>query len=512
MGYTEITLKLPTDYSEELLRQAIGRHLGIKSFTFQVAAKSLDARHKSKIHWLMRIGVSSEEIKQSPSPQEKPLEIPYRQRNLKVVVTGSGPAGFFAAFVLQKAGFDTTIVERGTEVKKRAEQIRLFEKTGQFFPRSNYPFGEGGAGTFSDGKLTSRSKNISLEREFVIRSYINAGAPAEIAFLAHPHVGTDKLRGVVSSLREEFISLGGKVLFETTMEDLVVRNQQIDALVTDHGLLTGDIFLLATGHSAYDTYRMLIKRGVPFRTKNFAIGTRIEHDQEIINKAQWGHSKLPGVKAAEYRLTSQANGKGNVYTFCMCPGGMVVPAMASEQTHLVNGMSYFSRNGRFANAACVVAIHPDQLSSSTVTPLQALDKVEELERLFFDFSSDYQAPFCTVLDFMNEKEPGFIPETSYPLGLRPASLLRMLPKVIVDPMREGLKEFNRKVRGYETGVMIGLESKTSSPVQVLRQPNGLCEGFDNLYVIGEGSGYAGGIISSACDGVRKAMGIIERYS
>ncbi len=511
MGFKSITLNLPTDYSEEALKHAIRRSLEVTEFTYQVAGKSLDARNKRNIHWVLRVGVHSPQLKGGDDQAAAALQIPYGRRNKKVVITGSGPAGFFAAYVLQKAGFDTTIVERGTEVKKRAAEIRTFEKTGLFHPRSNYPFGEGGAGTFSDGKLTSRSKHISQEREFVIQSYIAAGAPPEIAFLAHPHLGTDKLRMIVENLREEFVRLGGTMLFETTMLDIEVRNSGVDAIITDHGLMMADLFVVAPGHSAYDTYRMLMNKGVAFRTKNFAVGTRVEHPQQVINKAQWGTASLPGIKAAEYRLTSAAAGKGKVFTFCMCPGGMVVPAMAFEKNLVVNGMSYFSRNGRFANAACVAAIHPDQLGNKPASPAEALNRVEALEETFYNFSGDYQAPFCSISDFLNEKDPGNLPETSYPLGIRPAQLWRMLPKAVVEPLREGFKDFNRKIRGYDSGIMIGLESKTSSPVQVIRHPGGLCEGFSNLYVVGEGSGYAGGIISSASDGVRAAMGIIERH-
>jgi uncharacterized protein len=505
MGYREIDLKLPADYSQEELKHAIGKSLGIKSFSFQLINKSLDARNKRNIFWLLRAGVSSGEMKQGQTPERETISIPYRKRNKKVVITGSGPAGFFSAFLLQQAGFDTLIIERGPSVEKRADQIKYFEKTGLFPARGNYPFGEGGAGTFSDGKLTSRTKCISLERDFVIQNYINAGAPEEIAFLAHPHVGTDKLRLVVKNLRDQYQDLGGEIMFETTVEDMVVMDGSVRAIVTDHGLIKGDIFIFATGNSAYDTYRMLMRQGVIFRTKRFAVGTRVEHPQVLINKAQWGVEKLHGVKAAEYRLTSQAAGKGQVYTFCMCPGGYIVPSMAYEYTLVVNGMSFFARNNKFANAACVAAIDPLQLGAHT--PLDALSRVEEIERLFYNFSGGYQAPFCSIDNFINKKEPASIPPSSYPLGLKPAPLWELLPKVVVEPLAEGLKEFSRKIRGFETGNMIGFESKTSSPVQVVRNPSGLCEGFDNLFMVGEGSGYAGGIISSASDGVKKAFDI-----
>jgi uncharacterized FAD-dependent dehydrogenase len=230
----------------------------------------------------------------------------------------------------------------------------------------------------------------------------------------------------------------------------------------------------------------------------------------VINLAQWGTAKLEGVRAAEYRLTSEGDGRHPVYSFCMCPGGMVVPAATSREVNIVNGMSNFRRDGRFANAGCVAGIHPDQLAGRTVTPAEALSWLEDLERSFFEFSHGYQAPFCSVSDFLNGTEPTSIPETSYPLGLKPAPLWNMLPPAVTAALRVGLKDFDRRLRGYGNGILLGLESKTSSPIQVLREKNGLCTGFENLFLAGEGSGYAGGIVSSAADGIRIAMNIIGK--
>ncbi|MBT6006894.1 MAG: FAD-dependent oxidoreductase, partial [Prolixibacteraceae bacterium] len=230
-----------------------------------------------------------------------------------------------------------------------------------------------------------------------------------------------------------------------------------------------------------------------------------EHRQEIINQAQWGHKKLPGVKAAEYRLTSPADGKHQVFSFCMCPGGIVVPAAAYANTNIVNGMSFYKRGGNFANAACVAGIHPDELARKTVSPLEALENLQNLEELFFKFSNGYKAPACSISDFLKQKSKINNLESSYPLGLKPAPLWELLPNPIVKSMQIGLSDFIRKMRGFETGNLIGFESKTSSPIQVIREKNGLVENFDNLYMIGEGSGYAGGIISSAADGIRSAM-------
>ncbi|HSV87949.1 MAG TPA: FAD-dependent monooxygenase, partial [Bacteroidales bacterium] len=302
MGFRIIELKLPTGFEEELLHRHIAHVLQIRHFSYQIVSQSLDARNKRNIHWLMQVGVSSEELSGGKSPSPEKIEIPYKKRHKRVLVVGSGPAGFFAAFVLQKAGFETLILERGAEVEKRSLLLKQFEKTGVFSPIANYSFGEGGAGTFSDGKLTSRSKHISKEKAFFLKTYIEAGAPQEIAWLAHPHVGSDILRKVVVNLRRLYLESGGELLFEALLTDLVPKNGRILEAVSTAGSFEYDYFIVAPGHSAYETYRMLINRGVIFRLKNFALGCRAEHPQEFINLSQWGSVSLKGVKAAEYRL------------------------------------------------------------------------------------------------------------------------------------------------------------------------------------------------------------------
>ncbi|MEE4116461.1 MAG: FAD-dependent oxidoreductase [Marinilabiliaceae bacterium] len=507
MGCKTIQIKVPADYSEELLRNAIGKQLNLKEFSFQIEKKSLDARKKNDIHWLLGLVVSSEKIEADDFVAPEPLKIPYKKRSGKVVVIGSGPSGFFAAHVLQLAGFNVTILERGSEVEQRSLAIENFESKGKFNDRNNYAFGEGGAGTFSDGKLTSRSKHISRERSFILSEYVKAGAPAEIEYMAYPHVGTDNLKVIVAHLRREFITNGGTFLFDTQLKDIIFKGNMAMGVVSDKGEIEADHVILATGHSAYDTYRMLIGKGIQFGTKNFAIGHRIEHPQKLINRAQWGRESLPGVKAAEYRLSTKATSGLGVYSFCMCPGGMVVPAAAYKEKSVVNGMSQYKRNGQYANAGCVAGVHPNMLMGKVCSALEILDWMDKLEESFFAFSNSYVIPAIMAADYIQGKESKSLPGSSYPLGLNSADLFNMIPTFVYQSLRDGIKDFSRKLHDFDKGVLMGLESKTSSPIQVSRDGNGKCTGFENLYFVGEGSGFAGGIISSAADGVKCAIAL-----
>jgi uncharacterized FAD-dependent dehydrogenase len=507
MGHKQLTLLMPAGYSPEELSAHIASREGISDFSVQIVSKSLDARKKAAIHWVMNVVIVSPEITGETAPAPPCLQIPHRPRKEKALVVGSGPAGFFAAFVLQQAGFATTIIERGVDVDKREAGIKAFEQNGVFQPTANYAFGEGGAGTFSDGKLTARTKNISLEKNFILESYIQAGAPSEIRYLAHPHLGSDNLKDIVRNLRHEFIRLGGTVCFETLLLDLETKNGKVLGAMTNNGAIEADSVVLAPGHSAHETSRMLMARGVSFRPKNFALGCRVEHPQALINQAQWGREKLPGVKAAEYRLSSKGDGKLPVYTFCMCPGGVVVPATAYADTNIVNGMSLYQRDGTFANAACVAGVDLQQLLGRDLTALESLDWLGQLEQDFFHYGNGYHAPFCRISDFISGQASIHTTPSSYPLGVIAAPLWNLLPPAISLSLREGLKDFCRKIKGFETGIIMGLESKTSSPIQVLREPSGLCQGFSNLYLVGEGSGYSGGIISSGSNGIKAAMHI-----
>jgi uncharacterized FAD-dependent dehydrogenase len=510
MGFKLLELKLHTGFTTEELKEKIAKKLKIKNFTYIIEKQSLDARKKGNIRWSLRVGVSSPALPGIEPPVLEKLIIPYKKQDKKVVVVGSGPAGFFAAYTLLQAGFDVTLLEQGPDVDTRLKDIISFESIGKLNEKSNYAFGEGGAGTFSDGKLTSRTKTISRERAFIFDTYIKSGAPKEIAYLAHPHVGSDNLRKITKNLRKDFIENNGSFLFDTKVENIEIKDGKMIAVETSRGKIYAHYFIFATGHSSYETYRMLMCKGVPFRVKPFAIGCRVEHSQELINQAQWGQPALPGVKAADYRLRFKKQDQLPVYSFCMCPGGRVVPTPAYRRTNIVNGMSHYQRNSPFANAAIVAGVHLNTILNRELEPLEALEWLQQLEEKFFDFSNSYAAPACKISDFLADKVSTTLHESSYPFGLVPADFNELLPVEIVASLKDGMKDFSRKLRGFEQGVMMGLESKTSSPVQVVRGRGGHSEVVENLYISGEGSGWAGGIVSSAADGIKAALDIINR--
>lgn len=509
MGCKILEIKLPTDFTPDELKSKIRKKLKIDRFTYTIERQSLDARDKRNIRWLIRLGVSSPGLPGQEKQKEEELEVPYKKRAKRVVVVGSGPAGFFCGLTLMHAGFWVNLLEQGSVVAERLKRVSSFERSGELDERNNYAFGEGGAGTFSDGKLTSRTGSISKERRFIFDSFIKAGAPEEIAYLAHPHVGSDNLVKIVKKLREDFISRGGEFFFNTKVKDIYLKNRNVQAVETEQGKIEADYFVFAPGHSAYETYRMLIKRRVPFRTKPLALGCRVEHPQELINLAQWGRESLPGIKAAAYKLTFKQEGCLPVYSFCMCPGGTVVPAAPYKGLNIVNGKSKYARNQPFANAAVVAGVDLNRLLEREIDPLRALDWLENLEKKFFDLSHSYAAPACKIEDFLAGRLSASLGKSSYPFGLIPADFRELLPAVICSSLEAGIKDFCKKIKGFETGIMLGLESKTSSPLQALRHQEGRCQGIDNLYICGEGSGLAGGIVSSAADGIKEAFAIIR---
>jgi len=514
MGYKRYQLSLPTDYREEDLLRLLRKESGLTEFRYAIEKKSLDARKKREIHWLLSIVVISDQLPGESWTAPAPPHVPKRRGPCHVVVVGSGPAGIFSALVLAEAGCSVTVIERGSRIEKRKRDIDAFEADSIFPLCNNYAFGEGGAGAFSDGKLTSRSKHIGPERALIHKAFIEAGAPEEIAWLAHPHLGSDNLFRITRALRAKVETLGGSFAFDTFLEGFTPlsaggfrlsckksiggKGSEIDGMECDY-------LIVACGHSADDTIAMMIHSGVPYRTKNFALGFRVEHEQRVINHAQWGSFHVPGVKAAEYRLTAA----DNVYTFCMCPGGRVVPAAAFSDRNIVNGMSNYYRDGRFANAAVVAGLHPDQLAGRPVSPLEALELLADLERRFVQVGNAYAVPAASISAFLAGKAPGILPqESSYPFPLIPADPEALYPELLLPRLRRGLAQFCSKIRGFDTGTILGLESRTSSSVQVLRDRDGSIPQFPGLFVVGEASGWAGGIVSSAADGIRAAMTVV----
>ncbi|MBE0638541.1 MAG: NAD(P)/FAD-dependent oxidoreductase [Bacteroidales bacterium] len=502
MQYKEIEIKLPTKFTAQDLRKVISKKLHVKQFNYEILLQSLDARHKPDVYWVLRVRVMSKEINGESYNSDPGLVIPYRKRDRKVIIVGSGPAGFFAGFVLQKAGFKVTILEKGPKVGQRYQDIISFESGGEFKDNSNYCHGEGGAGTFSDGKLTSRTKGIAIEKQFIFDSYAHAGAPEEIRYLAKPHIGSDRLRIVIPNLRKQFESLGGKMLFETEVSCLVIKDKKCRAVVAGNDEILCDMLILAPGHSSYKTYRMLHQHGILFRSKPFAIGVRVEHPQELINTSQWNTATLPGLKAAEYKLTHTASSGLPVYSFCMCPGGKVIPSAPADMQNIVNGVSDYARNSTFANSAIVAGIDLNKILGKDVGFVEALAWLENLEKRVFDLTGSYKIPGQRIADFLGQKISSSIPSNSYPFEVFPYNFEDLFPVAITRSLREGMTDFSRKIKGFESGLMMGLESKTSSPVQVIRNEHRRCEGFDNIFIVGEGSGYAGGITSSAVDGVK----------
>jgi len=507
MGYKEIEIKVPVNTTDKELQEIIGRSIHIKVFSSQILKKSLDARHKNNIAWLFRIGVLSDEIKDGIKSEYQTLKPEFKKRDESVLIVGSGPAGIFSAIFLALSGYKVTIIEQGGNVETRKASIAKFENSRNFDPMNNYSFGEGGAGTFSDGKLTSRTKNINPERNFIYELFIKSGAPAEIHYMTHPHIGSDNLFKITQTLRNKFIELGGTCLFNTKLVDIKVKDNGVTSVQTTTGTIEADYFIFATGLASYETYKMLINRGIPYHLKNFAIGFRAEHQQEIINRAQWGVDIIPGIKAAEYRLTKQCSNDTGVYSFCMCPGGIVVPSTAYAHTNIVNGMSLFGRNNKWANAAIVSTVNLEKLLGRNVTVTEALDWVEKLEANFYQYAKGFDAPACSIKNFLSGKNIGKLPESSYPFNLVDADFTELLPGKLINSLKEGLNDFCKKMIGYDTGIILGLESKTSSQVQVERDPQKLNTVYENLYIVGEGSGWAGGIISSAADGLKAAQRI-----
>jgi len=431
----------------------------------------------------------------------------------KPVVVGSGPAGLFAALALAERGIPVLLLERGKPVPRRVLDVEEFWEKGVFNPESNVCFGEGGAGTFSDGKLTSRIKNPLAAA--VKRTLVDCGAPADILVDAHPHIGTDRLRAVVVNMRKRLIELGGEVRFEARVTDLLLQKGEVAGVVVNDSeeIMTRHV-ILAIGQSADDTYRQLENRGVAMAPKAFAAGLRVEHPQELINAIQYGRwAGLPDLPPAEYFLTAKiADMNRSVYSFCMCPGGSVIACSVEPGGVVTNGMSLLKRNGSRANSAVVVNIRTEDFGNDG--PLAGLAFRRRWEKeAFVAGGSDYHAPVQRLTDFLTANKMSPVGSCSYRPGVRDADLSLILPPFVASALKRGFAEFERKMPGFVTAeaVLVGVETRTSSPVRILRGEDGQSISLKGLFPCGEGAGYAGGIISSALDGMKTGSGLHSTF-
>lgn len=525
-------LSLPLGHPPEELRKAIVKRLKISDtelLNFTVFKRSYDARKKnSVITWVYIVDLAlrneaavlkrfADDPHVRPAPDTNyypvgsaPADLPERP-----VVVGFGPCGLFAALILAQGGFRPIVLERGRDVRRRTQDTWGLWRKRTLTPESNVQFGEGGAGLFSDGKLYSQIKDPKFYGRKVMQEFVKAGAPEEILYVSKPHIGTFRLTGVVSRMREEIIALGGEVRFESRVVDLLIDDGRIRGVVLADGeTLRSRQVILALGHSSRDTFRMLERRKVFLEAKPFAIGFRIEHPQSLIDTARLGkYAGHPELGAADYKLVHHASNGRAVYSFCMCPGGTVVAATSEPGRVVTNGMSQYSRNERNANAGIVVGIDPKQ--DFPGGPLAGVDLQQQLESHAYVLGgSDYSAPAQLIGDFIRAAPSTALGEIepSYKPGVKLVDLASALPEYAIEAIREALPAFGRQIRGFDRddAILTGVETRTSSPVRITRDDETLQSlNVRGLYPAGEGAGYAGGILSAGVDGIKVAEAAIR---
>lgn len=525
-------LQLPLDHPPEALRTAIIKRLKIESREledFTVFKRSYDARKKSTtitFVYIIDVRIKNEDavlqkfgddkhISLAPDTNYYPVAEAPTNLTERPIVIGFGPCGLFAALILAQMGFKPIVLERGRDVRKRTKDTWALWRKKVLTPESNVQYGEGGAGLFSDGKLYSQIKDPKFYGRKVMAEFVRAGAPEEIMYVSKPHIGTFRLTGVVSTMREEIIRLGGEVRFEHKVSDFLLENGEIKGVKLASGeTIKSHYVVLALGHSSRDTFRQLHHRGVYLEAKPFAIGFRIEHPQSLIDNARLGkYAGHPALGAADYKLVYHAKNGRAVYSFCMCPGGTVVAATSEPERVVTNGMSQYSRNERNANSGIVVGINPEQ--DFPGGPLAGVELQEKLEaNAYILGGSDYTAPGQLVGDFIRGKPSDELGEVipSYKPGIRLGDLAPSLPDYAIEAIREALPAFGQQIRGFDRddAVLTGIETRTSSPVRIKRDKDSYQSiNTRGLFPAGEGAGYAGGILSAGVDGIKVAEAVAK---
>lgn len=503
-------LVLPEEATQDLiLRKQIITHLGIKSSRlngFRIERQSIDARGRT-----VKIQLQVSAFIDEPLPLNVPFDPQLQNVSNKasVLIVGAGPAGLFAALRLINLGFKPIILERGKDVRSRRRDLAIMNKTGVVNPESNYCFGEGGAGTYSDGKLYTRStKRGDVKR--ILNLFVHFGAEENILIEAHPHIGTNKLPQIITAMREQIIACGGQVLFETKLCDILIEDNAVKGVVTQDGTkIECSKLILATGHSARDIFELLERKNILIEAKPFALGVRIEHPQELIDSIQYScPARGEHLPPAAYSLVSQENGRG-VFSFCMCPGGIIAPASTAPGELVVNGWSPSKRNNPYANSGTVVAVDGIDFQkygfSRNLAGMHFQQMVEQ--NCFNAGGGNLVAPAQRMVDFVNGKSSSTLPDCSYIPGVSSVQMKDILPKEVNEALRKGVQTFGKKMKGYFTNeaILVATESRTSSPVRIPRDKETLEHPqIKGLYPCAEGAGYAGGIVSAAIDGERCA--------